>query len=107
MATPDDLSSSYSDPSQLISIAQQLDAFLPSATDDARTFLGQLEDKALARRSIETAAERFCEDFEEVETLIVKADEMRAGQVNGDVEEEVWLREVFPRTGDEIRVLLS
>ena len=107
IATPDDLSSSYKDPGQIISIAQQLDAFLPTATDDARAFLGQLEDKLLARRVIEHAAERFCEDFEEIETLIVRADEMRVGQVNGEMEEEVLLREVFPRTGDEIRVLLS
>ena len=107
VATPDDLSEAYKDPSQIIEIAQQLDAFLPTATDDARAFLGQLEDKSLARKVIEDAAERFCEDFEEVESLVVKADEMKAGLVNGDGEEEVWLREVFPRTGDEIRVLLS
>ena len=107
IATPDDLASSYKDPSQLISIAQQLDAFLPTATEDARKFLGQLENEIIARRVIENAAERFCEDFEEVESLIVRADEIRAGQVNGEMEEEVWLREVFPRTGDEIRVLLS
>ena len=107
VATPDDLASSYKDPSQLLAIAQQMDAFLPTATENARKFLGQLEEKALARRTIENAAERFCEDFEEVEGLIVRADEIRAGQINGEMEEEVWLREVFPRTGDEIRVLLS
>lgn len=107
VATPEDLANVYKDPSQLVSIAQHLDAFLPTATDDARAFLGQLEDRALARRVIEAAVEGFCEDFEDVEQLIVKADEMRAGLVNGESEEEVWLRDVFPRTGDEIRVLLS
>ena len=105
--TPDDLSSAYDDPSQLVSIAQHLDAFLPTATDDARNFLGQLEDKALMRRIIEAAAEMFCDDFEDVESLVVKADDMRAGVVNGEGQEGVWLREVFPRTEDEIRVLLS
>jgi len=105
--TIDDLASSYKDHKQLASIAQQLDAFLPSATDDARTFIGQLEDKVMARRVIEQAAERFCEDFERIEGLIVQADEVRAAQVNGDTEEESFLRDVFPRTGDEIRVLLS
>ena len=105
--TPEDLSDAYKDPSYLISIAQHLDTFLPTATDDARAFLGQLEDKALARRVIEDAAERFCEDFEDVEAVVVRADEVRAKQVNGEGEEEVWLREVFPRTGDEMRVLLS
>ncbi|KAK3707071.1 Golgi transport complex subunit 6 [Vermiconidia calcicola] len=107
VATPDDLGSSYKSPDQLMAIAQQVDAFLPTATDDARIFLGQLEDKTLVRRIIENAAERFCEDFEEIESLIIKADEIRASQANGESEEEVWLRDVFPRTGDEIRVLLS
>lgn len=107
ITTVDDLSSSYKDPSQLVSIAQQLDQLLPTATEDARAFLSQLENKVLGRRAIEQAAERFCEDFEELETLIEQADEVRQQQVNGDVEEEVWLRECFPRTGDEIRVLLS
>lgn len=107
IAVPDDLSPYYKNASNLISAAQQLDSFLPTATDDARASLGQLEDKALMRRIIEDAAERFCEDFEEIEGLVVQADEIREGQVNGEIEDEVWLREVFPRTGDEIRVLLS
>ena len=59
------------------------------------------------RRIIEDAAERFCEDFEEIESLIVQADDIRDRQVDGETDDEVWLREVFPRTGDEIRVLLS
>lgn len=107
ITTAEDLSSSYKDPSQLFSIAQQLDQFLPTATEDARAFLAQLENKVLGRRVIERASERFCEDFEELEALFVQADELRQKQVNGEVEEEVWLRECFPRTGDEIRVLLS
>ena len=107
VATIDDLASAYGDPSHLAIIAQELDAFLPSATEDARTFIGQLEDRSTARRVIEQAAERFCEDFERVEGLMVRADEVRAAQVDGEAEEEVFLRDVFPRTGDEIRVLLS
>lgn len=107
VTTADDLSSSYKDQSQLISIAQQLDQFLPAATEDARAFLAQLENRVLGRRVIEQAAEKFCEDFEELEALIVQADELRQRQVNGEVGEDIWLRECFPRTGDEIRVLLS
>ena len=84
----DHLSSSYKDPSQLSSVAQQLDGFLPTATDDARAYISQLEDKMLTRR-------------------VVQADETRMAQVNGDMEDEVLLRDVFPRTSDEIRVLLS
>ncbi|KAM3414040.1 Conserved oligomeric Golgi complex subunit 6 [Cercospora zeina] len=107
ITSADDLASSYKDPGQIISVAQQLDSFLPTATEDARTFLAQLENKTLARRIIENAAESFCEDFLEIETLVVQADELKMKQVNGDVEEEVGLREAFPRTEDEIRVLLS
>lgn len=107
VSTIEDLSSSYKDPSQIIGIAQQLDGFLPTATEDARAFLAPLENKNLARKIIEEAAELFCEDFLEIETLVVQADELKMKQVNGDVEEEIWLREVFPRTEDEIRVLLS
>ncbi|KAK5168654.1 Golgi transport complex subunit 6 [Saxophila tyrrhenica] len=107
ISTPDDLASSYKDPKQLYTIAQQLDAFLPTATDDAREFLTQLEDRALGRRVIEQAAERFCEDFEEVEGLVLKADEMKERAVGEGEEGEVWLREVWVRTSGEIRVLLS
>ncbi|GAB1735249.1 hypothetical protein NU219Hw_g2893t1 [Hortaea werneckii] len=110
--TTQDLASSYQDPKQLASMAQQLDAFLPTATEDARAFLAQLEDRMLAKRIIEQAAERFCGAFELVEELIVRADQDRNQLVNGkadnhDGEEQVVLREVFPRTSDEIRVLLS
>lgn len=107
ITTPDDLAGAYKDPSELASSAQRLDAFLPTATDDARTFLSQLQDRAAARQVIENAAEKFCEDFEQVEELIVAADEKRLGLVNGELQEEVVLRDVFPRTGGEIRVLLS
>ncbi|KAK1084996.1 Golgi transport complex subunit 6 [Friedmanniomyces endolithicus] len=106
--TIEDLASSYKNPTQLATIAQQLDAFLPTATEDARMFLGQLQDRVLARRVIEHVSETFCEDFEAIEGLVVQSDEARAAQANGGVEEEdVWLRDVFSRTGDEIRVLLS
>lgn len=109
VSVTEDLASSYKDPGQLISIAQQLDAFLPTATEDARAFIGGLGDRIMVRRVIEQAAERFVEDFAAVEKLVVRADEVREKMVNGDKEEddEVWLREVFPRTEDEIRVLLS
>lgn len=108
VAAPEDLASSYADSDSLEAVAQQLDAFLPTATDDARTVLRQLEDKTLVRRVTEVAAESFCEDFEDMERMILQADEARASTANGGVdEEELMLRDVFPRTGDEIRVLLS
>lgn len=107
ISTINDLVSSYQDPGQISSVARQIDAFLPSATEDARNFLEQLQNKELARVVIDHGAERFCEDFEDFEALIIESDEARMKQVNGDVDDNVWLREVFPRTGDEIRVLLS
>lgn len=112
VSTTEDFASSYKDPGQLASIAQQLDIFLPTATEDARAFIGGLGDRIMIRRVIEQAAERFVEDFEAVERLIVRADEMRDKMVNGNKEEqgddvEVWLRDVFQRTTEEIRVLLS
>lgn len=105
--TIDDLAPLYADSEQLASVAQKLDAFLPTANEDARAFLNQLEDKAIVRKVIENAAEKFCEDFEEIESLLLQADEKRTKLVNGDEEESMLLRDVFPRTNDEIRVLLS
>nr|XP_023908633.1 conserved oligomeric Golgi complex subunit 6-like [Quercus suber]POF15611.1 conserved oligomeric golgi complex subunit 6 [Quercus suber] len=120
ITVPEDLNSSYANPARLAAIAQTLDAFLPTATDEARAYLGQLADPTLARNIIEQAAERFCEDFEDVEGVIMRADEARQGLVNGHGQRKenaadaasgdgdgVVLREVFPRTSDEIRVLLS
>lgn len=99
----------------LAGMARQLDAFLPSATDDARSFLGQLEDRSLARRIVEDAAEQFCGDFDRIEGWVLLAQERGVGRVNGGTEanddhedeDEGGIREVFPRTADEIRVLLS
>lgn len=107
VTTAEALMSSYRDPHELTSSAQQLDAFLPTATEDARRVLAQLENRNLARIVIEQAAELFCEDFEIIESLVIEADDLRSKQTNGDFDEDVWLREAFPRTSNEIRVLLS
>jgi hypothetical protein len=87
----------------LAAAARQLDAFLPAATDDARTFLAQLQDQNIVRSVVDDAAERFCEVFEEVEERVLVGDE----GVDEDAKDAVLLREVFPRTSGEIRVLLS
>jgi hypothetical protein len=50
------------------------------------------------------AAGTFCEDFEAVERKIIKVDDLMYDE---EEEEEVGLREMFPRTSGEIRVLLS
>ncbi|KAI0098841.1 oligomeric complex COG6 [Nemania sp. FL0031] len=90
-------------PEALAAASQGLDDFLPSAVMDALENLANLQDARLAREVTEEAAERFCADFEHVEELLMLADEAR-GQ-GGD--EEASLRELFPRTTGEIRVLLS
>jgi hypothetical protein len=122
LATLDDLAPYYTDPRPLALAARNLDIFLPTATEDVRSALGlgRLvgdEGVAVVRRVVEGAAERFVEAFERVEGLVVGADEAkRRGLIEDGREdgedgegdgEEVWLREVFPRTSDEVRVLLS
>ena len=103
-----DLEVHYKDPSRVRTIAQQLDAFLPTATDDARNFLGQLQAQDVRSIIIERAAERFCEDFEEAEEWILSADaQMDDASISDEETDEVRLRHVFPRTSNEIRVLLS
>ncbi|UPK90189.1 hypothetical protein LCI18_001124 [Fusarium solani-melongenae] len=91
---------------KLLSQASQiLDDFLPSALMDAMENLKHLQDSKLARRVTEEAAEQFCNDFEELEEVIMEEDEDSAD--SDDDEEEGRLRSVFPRTTAEIRVLLS
>ncbi|CEJ93431.1 hypothetical protein VHEMI09021 [[Torrubiella] hemipterigena] len=75
-----------------------LDQFLPSANIDAMERLSLLEDSTLARKITGTAVAQFCSDFDDLEARLLQLEESR-----GDLD----LRTVFPRTGAEIRVLLS
>jgi hypothetical protein len=95
--------SSNKDIETLADAGRKLDDFLPAATENARSFLAQLQEQNIVRGVVEDAAERFCEVFEEIEERIVKGDE----GVDEEEEDAVLLREVFPRTSGEIRVLLS
>jgi hypothetical protein len=95
--------SSNKDIETLAAAGRKLDDFLPAATENARSFLAQLQEQNIVRGVVEDAAERFCEVFEEIEKRIVKGDE----GVDEEEEDAVLLREVFPRTSGEIRVLLS
>lgn len=87
----------------LTQASQALDDFLPSALMDAMENLKHLQSSKLAREITETAAERFCDDFEQVEEKLIAADEVWEGE---DDDKEP-LRALFPRTGGELRVLLS
>ncbi|KAK4986715.1 Golgi transport complex subunit 6 [Elasticomyces elasticus] len=89
----------------LSAIAHRLDAFLPGAMEDARSVLSKLEDTALIRSLYEKAADMFCEEFERIEEVISRLDEeCRSGERD---EEVMSVREAFPRTSHEVRVLLS
>ncbi|KAL8990429.1 MAG: hypothetical protein Q9177_000916 [Variospora cf. flavescens] len=109
--------------------SQTLDDFLPSALMDALENLKRLRDTKLAGDMTSEAADRFCEDFEFVEGKLIAADELLLAGDDGDEarsdgEEDAGsqgkakkvqrprddaqlLRDLYPRTSAEIRVLLS
>jgi hypothetical protein len=91
-------------PDALVAASQQLDEFLPSALLDAAENLKKLKNRQMIQDITDEAAGTFCEDFEAVERKIIKVDDLMYDE---EEEEEVGLREMFPRTSGEIRVLLS
>lgn len=96
----------------LIAMSQQLDDFLPSALMDAMDNLKLLRSRKLVRDITERAAEKFCEVFEMVEERLVAIDELLGKEEESESEDEnsehnTRLRDCFPRTSGEIRVLLS
>ncbi|KAH7325132.1 oligomeric complex COG6-domain-containing protein [Stachybotrys elegans] len=80
------------DKDALATASQNLDDFLPSALMDAMERLKHLQDPKLARQVTEEAAEDFCDQFELLEGIIEKCDDVMGS-----------LRAVFPRTTAEIR----
>lgn len=94
-------------PDALVSASQQLDEFLPSALIDAAENIKQLRNRKMIQDITEEAAGKFCEDFELVEGKIIAADELMDDEEEEGEEQEPRLRDLFPRTSGEIRVLLS
>lgn len=94
-------------PNRLADMAQKLDAFLPGAMEDARGLIGKLADKRMVREVCDKAADLFVDEFESAERIVVGLDEMTIAEQGEEVEEGALLRDVFPRTSDEIKVLLS
>jgi conserved oligomeric Golgi complex subunit 6 len=109
-------------PDALSNKAIQLDDFLPSALMDLLDMTKRVTDRTLAKAIVQEAAARFCTDFERLEDVILRVDEERAkdrmededsdgnrGQdrSDGEDEEPESLRELYPRTTAEIKVLLS
>ena len=97
----------------LTDASQVLDDFLPSALMDAVENLKRLKSSKLAEDITAEAVNRFCQDFEFVETKLMAADrfyELDGSEEMEEVEEKqkkLPLRTLFPRTSGEIRVLLS
>ncbi|KAF2711747.1 oligomeric Golgi complex subunit 6 [Pleomassaria siparia CBS 279.74] len=95
-------------PEALVGASQQLDEFLPSALIDAAENLKRLRNRNMIQEITEEAAGRFCEDFEFVESKILAADDLLYNDDDSEDEEPApGLRDMFPRTSGEIRVLLS
>ena len=97
-------------PQFLVDTSQSLDDFLPSAVMDAMENLKQLRDTKMAQQVTEEATELFCQDFEFIESKIIEYDERQTKEANGVNEEDeghLRLRDCFPRTSAEVRVLLS
>lgn len=94
-------------PEALIAASQQLDEFLPSALIDAAENIKRLQNRTTVQNITEEAAERFCEDFESVESKVLAADDLLYKEEDEDEEAAPSLRDLFPRTSGEIRVLLS
>ena len=99
-------------PATLRVASQTVDDFLPSALLDAKENLKYLYNKQMASNITAEAAERFCQDFELIEGQLAALDQSEA-TANSDQEHSDStdvtepLRQSFPRTSGEIRVLLS
>ncbi|KAG9549671.1 oligomeric complex COG6, partial [Aureobasidium melanogenum] len=94
-------------PDRLADMAQKLDAFLPGAMEDARAFTGKLADKRMVRKVCEDGSNVFVSKFESAERIMIGLDDLTVAEQGESVEEGMLVRDVFPRTSDEIKVLLS
>ncbi|KAF2477989.1 oligomeric Golgi complex subunit 6 [Lindgomyces ingoldianus] len=94
-------------PEALINSSQQLDEFLPSALIDAVENIKHLRNRKMVQDITEEAARQFCEDFEFVESKILAVDDLLYGEDESEEEPPLGIRDMFPRTSGEIRVLLS
>lgn len=89
--------------------AQKLDDFLSSGLMDAQDSQRRIIDKVLAKEIIVEAVQRFCSEFDELETILeqLQLDTPLTNHEREDDEGPVTLRDLYPRTGAEVRALLS
>lgn len=92
----------------LSSAALVLDDFLSSALMDAQEALSQMTDKVAAKDVVSEAVEQFCAEFDELRSMIEEAETDEPNGMAEDQEHEtVLLTQLYPRTGAEVRALLS
>ncbi|ETN46641.1 uncharacterized protein HMPREF1541_00827 [Cyphellophora europaea CBS 101466] len=92
----------------LTNAALVLDDFLASGLMDAQEGLSRMSDKSAAKDIIGEAVDRFCAEFDELEGMIHQADmEGPNGEVDAEGDEIRSLADLYPRTGAEVRALLS
>jgi len=96
--------------SNLDQAAQRLDEFLSSSVMDAQESMKNLLDRTLAKDIVAEAVERFCSEFDELESMLEMVDVesgLGAGGDDNATDHVGSLRELYPRTGAEVRALLS
>ncbi|KIW11039.1 hypothetical protein PV08_10338 [Exophiala spinifera] len=92
--------------------AQRLDDFLSSALMDAQDGMKNLLDRTLAKDVVSEAVEKFCAEFDELEGILDMVD-VETGGADGEgsaghaSDQVASLRQLYPRTGAEVRALLS
>ena len=91
-------------PESLSTMSETLDEFLPSGFMDELDNIRQLRNASLVQVITKKAADMYCEDFEFVEKTLATADVASAGL---DSSESSKYRYHFPRTSDEVRILLT
>ncbi|CAZ79629.1 unnamed protein product [Tuber melanosporum] len=92
-------------PHALSLVSQRLDEFLPSALMDATAGLGRLSSPKIIGEITQEAVSRFVDDFSRVEEVVIGVLVNEGnGQGEGGIE---FARSVWPRTADEVRVLLT
>ena len=89
--------------------AQKLDDFLASGLMDAQDSQKSMLDKGMAKDVVSEGVERFCAEFDELESMLelLDAEALQPDGTDAEDEELVELRDLYPRTGAEVRALLS
>ncbi|KAI1001562.1 Conserved oligomeric Golgi complex subunit 6 [Podosphaera aphanis] len=91
-------------PNSLVKAGEALDTFLPTGLMDAIENLNNLQNSDLVRNFTEAAAQKFCEEFEHLEQKLAAADKLQEQKEIGTSKNKFCA--IFPRTAEEVKVLL-